>query len=331
MKTKFINDLKVGENVTQFIVAVKKSEMKIAKNGDTYKNLILADRTGEINGKIWSNSFKNCESFETGKVISITGNVEEYQGQIQINIKNLQVVNSTNIDITDFLNTSAKDLNKLYTEIEITIKSVKNKFLRELLESFFKDPEFVKKFKQAPGALNIHHAYVGGLMEHIVEMLNLAAAIIKDFPKVNVDLIKTAIILHDLGKIKELETSIIINRTLEGKLLEHLSISVLDVEREIQKINDFPPLLRLQLLHIILSHHGHLEFGSPVVPMMTEALITHYVDIVSARINTAYQKTAESQARQEIFTEKIYSLETPLYTPKFDEKSTIEDQNSTLF
>jgi 3'-5' exoribonuclease len=331
MKTKFIKDLQVGEEVNGFVAVVKSCQIKKTRNGDDFRSLTLADKTGEINATIWENAFARCVEVEDGKVVYVSGAVDDYKGATQIKVSGLTPVDEKDIDPADFRKVSAKNFDEMIKTIEKTLKSFKNKNLKKLVESFYKNKDWLSEFKQAPGAEYIHHAYVGGLMEHAVEMLNFSDAVAKEFPLIDLDLVKAGILLHDIGKMRELEGDLTVSRTVEGHLLGHLVISLNQINQAIDKIPNFPAELRNRILHLICSHHGQLEFGSPVNPMMTEAWILHLVDLLSTRINTSYQKTLESQDKKGQFTDRVFSLNNShLYIPKnvVDDAS---DETNTLF
>lgn len=333
MKTKFINQLKSGEELQNIILAVKSSQDKTTKNGNKFKDLILGDKTGEINAKIWADSFAQCQDFVDQDIVSVDAKVTEFNGSQQLIVKSLVVLEQNQIDQADFINSSAKDQDELLLIIKNSIKKIKNKFLKKLVNVFFEDQEFLAKFKIAPGAQNIHHAYLGGLMEHTAEMLNFAEPIFKDYPDLNQDLLIAGILLHDLGKMQELAVGSTIIRTVEGNLLGHLILSANQVDLAISKIKYFPSKLRWQILHLILSHHGKLEFGSPVQPMTTEAFALHFLDQMSAKLNASYYLTKYHQKTGEEFSARNYALETKLYIPPKDDdcEQKNKSENTTLF
>jgi len=332
MKKNFITDLQVGQDLKGTAFAVKNITTRSTSAGKEYKDLILGDKTGDINAKIWTTSLSNCETPKNGEVVSIDALVEEYREKPQLNISYLQVLASDSIDLTEFMKSADTDLNTLYAIVDTSIKKMKDKYLKKLIGTFYGEKNFKERFKNAPGAQYIHHAYIGGLMEHVVEMLALADTVAELYPKINHDLLITGVLLHDIGKIDELTAEAAITRTRKGKLVGHIPMSSNLVYEAMKNIPDFPVDLSDQVLHLVLSHHGQLDYGSPVVPMTTEAFALHHIDQLSSKINIVYKKTLENSENTDSFTERIMPLGSELYIPngKKDNKKT-DTIEQTLF
>ena len=285
MKEKFIEDLKVDEKLTDFKVVVKSIRKGKTANNKDFIDIIISDKTGELPGKIWEDGIKNCEDFEIGDIISLSGKVGEFRERQQVIITFLQKTEDFNL--ADFLPTADIDVEKVYEKILKEIDGSKNPFTKKLLTSFFKDKEMSKIIKEAPAAEKIHHAYVGGFLEHVNEMLDLAKATAKNYPDIDFDVLLVGILLHDIGKTRELNINHTIYRTVEGHLLGHLSIGLIMVSDAIGKIKDFPDELRIKILHLIITHHGRLEYGSPMLPMTREAHALCHIDDLSTKVNIA--------------------------------------------
>lgn len=330
MKKIFIKDFENNQILENEIFAVADFSQKSTRNGNSYWDLILTDKTGQINAKVWEDNFKNCAEIKVKKVVMVNAEVTQFNGNLQLIIKDLSIVDEKNIDVSDFIGQTQKDIETLYKNAQKHLKSIKNKDLKKLLDYFYENKEFVQKIKTQPGAQNIHHAYSGGLLEHITEMLDMSDYLTKAYAQINIELLKTAILLHDIGKIPELKVTTIIERTEKGKLLGHLALSLEMVNEALLTLQKFPEELKLHLLHLVASHHGRLEFGSPVQPMTTEAFALHYLDQISAKINTSYYQTQATREKGERFSPRIFALETSVFAPTIENEK--EGKNSeTLF
>lgn len=311
MKNKFIKDLQSGDKISNELFAVKSVRKGKTMDGRDYIDVSLADKTGEIAGKIWTDNLPHCDNVTESDVVSVCAAVGEYRDKQQLTITFLQ--KTENFDIADFLPITACDIGALWQTIDSTVKKIENKSLRALVEHFFADEAFAEKFKRAPGAERVHHAYLGGLMEHTVQMVNAAEATLRDFPDMDKDLLLSGVLLHDIGKMDELAATHVICRTLDGNMIGHVSMGAMTIDKAMEKIKKFPEKLRAKMLNMILGHHGRLEFGSPILPMTREAIALHYIDNLSAKVNQADIAVRENQNGQQAFTDKIFALDTKLY------------------
>ncbi len=318
MKKIFVNELKTGQDLIDQTFLVKSQKKLKTSSNKEYWSLTLGDKTGEIDAKVWEDKLDTCESAKEGDAVLISGAVNEYKGKKQLIIESMQI--TEDYEISDFLQQTSKDIDKMFKIIEKNISGMQNKHLKSLLNQFYKDEEFSEKFKQAPGAKVIHHAYVGGLLEHVSEMLGYAEPVLKDYPNINKDLLITGILLHDIGKIDELETNSRIFQTLKGKFVGHIPIGTIKVAKEMDKIKDFPEELKDKVLHLILSHHGKLEFGSPVKPQLLEAVVLNYLDELSSKTNIAAKAYELGVNTPEQFSDKQFGLEgTQIYLGKHED------------
>ena len=311
MKDKFIADLKVDDKLTNFQVVVNSIRKGKTANNKDFIDIIISDKTGELPGKIWEDGINNCDSFEIGDIISLSGKVGEFREKQQVIITFLQKTEDYNL--ADYLPTADIDVEKVYEKILKEIEAAKNPFTKKLLTSFFKDKEMSKIIKEAPAAEKIHHAYIGGYVEHIGEMLDLAKATSKNYPDLDFDVLLVGILLHDIGKTRELNVKHTIYRTVEGHLIGHLSIGLIMVSDAIGKIKDFPDELRIKILHLIVSHHGRLEYGSPMLPMTREAHALCHIDNLSTKVNIADKYIAKNQEGGQDFSDRHFALESKLY------------------
>lgn len=318
MKKQFIADLKTGDSIFGEVFAVKSYVKKSSRNNKPYIDIELTDKTGTINGKIWSDDFANCEPAEAGQVVSVNGTIDEFNGP-QLKVTNLTVTEK--YDIEDLQQKSQFDINEMWATVQKTIDSIKNPHIKSLLENVF-DTETAEKYKKSSAGLYVHHGYYGGLLEHVTEMLEMAKSLKYHFPKINMDLVNAGIILHDLGKSMELEMSTAITFTDPGKLLGHIYLGASKAQESAPK--DMPKDLQTEIIHIILSHHGSLEFGSPVVPKTTEAIAVWQLDDASSKLNIAYNHI-HSELGTDSYTQYIKHLSTELYRSPYTDELANED------
>jgi 3'-5' exoribonuclease len=317
MKKIFVSDLKVGDALFGEVFAVKSFVRKASRQNKPYYDLELVDYSGAIGGKVWSDDFPNVETVTEGDVVSINGTVDEYNG-LQLKITNLK--KTDDYEISDLQQASKFDVDQMWGDIEKEIEGIKNPNLTKILKNVF-TPEFVESFKKAPAAFIVHHAYAGGLLEHTWEMVKMADSIKGHFPKINLDMVKAGCILHDSGKARELKIGTVIEQTDEGKLLGHIYLGAEIVKEASEGV---PVELRNEMIHIILSHHGTKEFGSPVVPMTTEAIAINALDQASSKMNMAYGHIHEGLGTDK-YTPYIRQLGTELYRSPYSDDEINED------
>jgi 3'-5' exoribonuclease len=314
MKTLYIKDLKANDSLFGELFAVKNNQKKTGKNGE-YADLMLSDKTGEIKAKMWSEALNKSEPVAEGEIAAVTAKVQD-DPKFGMQLIITDMVPGKDFDAQDFMRTSKFDTEKMWQEL-LTYKSkIKNKYLKTTLDMVF-TPEVTTSFKTSAAAMTVHHAYQGGLLEHTLEMLKMSDSLSGSYPKLNKDMLYSGIILHDLGKIVEYETGLIVKITTEGKLLGHIFIGSEMVRKSAPK--DMPKNLLDELTHLILSHHGELEFGSPVKPRTVEAIALSRFDDASAKINASYNMVQELGEGVE-FTAFHRQLGTELYrSPYLDE------------
>jgi len=282
-KTVFVKELEENQKLEGELFVVKEVKRSVTRNGKDFYKMVLADRTGDIGATLWSDKFQFCDlNLATNNIVKISGLVETYRQVNQINIHSL--VKTQDFDPTDFLPASQTDPQELYKKSLEIIKQIKQRDLRELVEAIYTDPEMKDKITVSPGAEKVHHAYVGGLLEHTLEMISLAQPYSQVNPHINQDVLTAGILLHDIGKALELEASgVTISRTIAGKLEGHLALGYSLIQRYYPQ--NFPPGLKAQINHIIVAHHGEIENGSPVRPQTLEAYVVYLVDLGSSYLN----------------------------------------------
>lgn len=286
MKNLYVKDLVKGlliDNETFAVAEVTKGEDRLGK---PYYNLVLSDKTGKIAAKIWSDKFSACDTkcLEVGVIISVCAKTEDFRGKIQLNISQLSKVDESVLD--DFMQSSEFDSDEMMEELLSEVNNIKNSGIKKVLLNMFADPDFLNKFKYRAAGRSIHHDFKSGMLQHVLEMINASKGLRRFYPMVNFDILTAGIILHDLGKFEELESNGLgTNYTKKGSLLGHITLGVMIFERYGGK--ELPEDVYLHIVHLILSHHGETQFGSPVVPSTVEAIMLTYLDRLSSKARTA--------------------------------------------
>lgn len=284
MEKIFVNELKKGHPV-ESIFLVREKSLTRTKAGNPYLSLRLADRTGEIEGRIWENALDFGGLFAKEDFIKVRGDVDEFQGTLQLRILKLRKCEESEVLLDDFLPKTPNNIEEMFSEIKKIAGLVRQPYLQKLLEAFFTDENFVKKFKLAPAAKGVHHSYLGGLLEHTLSIVQLILLIGPRYKGIDQDLLITSGILHDVGKVAELSFDRTFDYTDSGRLLGHIVLTVEMVDEKMRAIPEFPESLSLSLKHNLLSHHGEYAFGSPKLPMTLEALLLHQIDDLDAKVN----------------------------------------------
>ena len=283
MKSPCVREIEPGKVATGTFL-VQSKDVRQKKTGEPYLSLVLGDRTGELDAKMWDNVAEVMNTFERDDYVRVKGLLQIYNNRPQFTLHTLKRIDDTAVDAADFFPASERDPAEMLAELRGIVGSIKNPHLRALLESFLSDEEVVRLYIKAPAAKFIHHAYLGGLIEHVLSVCRLCRLVASNYAGVDLDLLLAGAVLHDIGKIYELSYDRSFGYTSEGQLLGHIAISLRMVEAKLAQLPDFPPRLRTLLEHLILSHHGELEFGSPKVPLFQEALLLHYLDDLDSKM-----------------------------------------------
>jgi 3'-5' exoribonuclease len=317
MKSHYVSDLQDGQAVTSlFLVGVKEIRTS-QRSGKSWLELALRDRTGSIPAKMWDNFEALAKTFETDDVVQIRGRVKLYNGQKEMTLEQIVPAAVRDYDLSDFLAHTKHDVEKLYADLGAAVARVKNPWIKRLLESVVNDPAIVPKLKRAPAAMSMHHAFVGGLLEHTVSLVGLGRAVAERYPELDADVLLAGIVLHDIGKIDELSYERATSYTTAGRLLGHITIGTLLVREKIRAIPGFPEPLAILIEHLILSHHGTYEFGSPSLPQTREAIALHFLDDMDSKM-AAMRTTLEGASGSEEWTERNPALHRALLrTDKF--------------
>jgi len=283
MKSPYVNELQPNQVITAtFLVHLKDIRQK--KTGDPYLSLLLADRTGELDAKMWDNVAEVMDTFERDDFVKVKGLLQIFQNRPQLTIHKMMRVHEREVDFSDYFPASARDPEEMFGELRQVIAGMQNTHLRALLDSFMEDGQIARMYRTAPAAKTVHHAYLGGLIEHVLSLCRLCRVTAAHYPHIDLDLLLTGAILHDIGKIAELTYDRSFGYSTEGQLLGHIVIGLRMLQEKIVKLPDFPAGLRTLIEHMIVSHHGELEFGSPKVPLFPEALLLHHLDNLDSKM-----------------------------------------------
>jgi 3'-5' exoribonuclease len=313
MKDFFLCDCPQNENkviVSSFVVASK--QVKPRKTGELYLALILADRSGQIEAKMWDNVTDAMNTFEEDDVLKVKGLINKYKNRFQLTIHKLRRLEDADVDFTDYLPKTNKNIDELWQTLAEYVASFQDANLKNLVRAFMDDPAIAAAYKQAPAAKALHHAYIGGLLDHVVSLFKLCDLVSRNYPQVSRDLVLTGAFLHDIGKIHELSYSRSFSYTTRGQLLGHMIIELEMLHDKLAAFPDFPQEMKVLLEHLIISHHGEYEFGSPKLPMFPEALLLHYCDDLDSKMESMRAHFERESASDEAWTGSNPSLGRPL-------------------
>jgi len=282
MKSPYVNELEAGKAITgSFVVHAK--EVRQKKTGELYLSLMLGDCTGELDAKMWDNVAEVLEKFERDDFVKVKGLIQVYHNRPQLTIHKIQRQDDGEVEFSDYFPSSKRDPGEMWLELREVVNGTGNPHLRALLDAMLDDDDIARRYRLAPAAKQIHHAFLGGLLEHVLSVCAMARVAAGHY-HVDLDLVLTGVVLHDIGKIYELNYERGFSYSPEGQLIGHINIAMRMIADKLRGIPDFPPALRTLVEHMILSHHGHLEFGSPKVPQFPEALLLHYLDDLDSKM-----------------------------------------------
>jgi 3'-5' exoribonuclease len=312
MKQQFVGNLQEGDVVNDNFVAVRK-DLREQQRGGKFLGMVFKDKTGEIGGILWNNAESIARLFEPGDVVNVQGNVATYQERLQIRVEQVLPLRDSDFDPADYVFTPA-DADEVWTSFCTLMSNIQNEHLRRLVDSFIADEEFAERFRRGAAGKKWHHAYRGGLLKHCLEMGELINGVCAVYTDLDRDLMLAAALLHDVGKLDELTDDLFIEYTTTGKLLGHLNLGAMLVDKAIQNIPEFPEETRLHLLHCILSHHGTLENGSPVMPKTPEAYAFHQIDNLGAQMDAILRIVEETKDKRGKWSDYVPLLDRQLWT-----------------
>jgi 3'-5' exoribonuclease len=339
MKDFFISECAQQENkiITSSFVVVSK-QVKPKKTGEPYLALTIGDRTGQLEAKMWDNVEDAIDAFEQDDFLKIKGLINKYKNRFQLTIHKVRRLGDSEIDFTDYLPKTSKNIDELWASLNEFVDSIQDPNLNRLIRAFLDDPEIAQAYRNAPAAKTLHHAYIGGLLDHVVSLFRSCDLVCRNYPQVNRDLLLAGAFFHDIGKIHELTYQRSFTYTTRGQLLGHMIIELEMLKEKIPLVPGFPAELGTLLEHLIISHHGQYEFGSPKLPMFPEALMLHYLDDLDSKMESMRAHFAREADLESPWTSYNASLGRPLLnTAKFlapktapPEKPSAEEQPSLL-
>jgi 3'-5' exoribonuclease len=314
MKQTFVKDLAPDSPVRSTFL-VQSKERKITSNGAAYLDLSLQDTTGVISAKLWDYSERTTPAFEADDVVQVEGHVESYRGAPQLRVRKITLCPPEEVSLLDYLPRSRRDPEEMYAALLKRMREMGEGPLRALILSILEDAPLAEKYKLAPAAMSYHHAYLGGLLEHVLSLISLADGVADHYPWLRRDLIVAGLVLHDIGKTEELIFNRAFRYSTRGQLLGHITMALEMVQAKICQIPDFPAGLKDELEHIILSHHGKLEFGSPKEPMFAEAMVVSFLDDMDSKLEAVRAQYAAEQDRPGDWTSRNPALKRELLKP----------------
>ncbi|HZQ96135.1 MAG TPA: OB-fold nucleic acid binding domain-containing protein [Candidatus Sulfotelmatobacter sp.] len=319
MKDFYICDCGRHENkiITSTFVVVSK-QIKPKKTGEPYLALTLGDRSGQLEAKMWDNVEEVLEAFEQDDFLKVKGLINKYKQRFQLTVHKLRKMGDTEIDFSDYLPKTTKDIDELWQTLTNFVAGFENAHLKGLVQAFMSDPEIAAAYRNAPAAKTLHHAYIGGLLDHVVSLFRSCDLIQRNYPQINRDLLLTGAFLHDLGKIHELTYNRSFSYTTKGQLLGHMIIELEMLQAKLASLPGFPEELKTMVEHLIISHHGQYDFGSPKLPMFPEALMLHYLDDLDSKMEAMRAQFERDATLESAWTSYNASLGRPLLnTEKF--------------
>jgi len=298
MKTAFVSDLSTEQAITSFFL-VHEKEIRNTRAGKTFLRLELGDRSGAIEAVMWDQFEAAAKDIGRDDIVKVQARVEIYRNKPQLSLQNLRRAKPEEVDLADFLPHTKEDVGKLWAQLLEYANSIGNPWLKKLVNGIIGDPAIAARYKRAPAAKVMHHAYLGGLLEHVVGLCQLAKQVAAHYPELNADLLMTAAILHDVGKLDELCYDRAIGYTTEGQLLGHIVMELETVSKAMDAIEGFPANLKTVVQHLLISHHGQYEFGSPKLPMIREAMVFHYLDDMDSKMAAVRAALAADSGEEE--------------------------------
>ncbi|MGC1783853.1 MAG: HD domain-containing protein [Acidobacteriaceae bacterium] len=303
-----------GRNVRSHFLVVQKQLRDRNDGNGKYLSLTICDRTGRLDARVWDNAEMLSSKFEQNDFVDVRACVDEFNGKLQLRVLEIVRVEPNQVDLADFQRKTTRDIDALWGGLRERVSSFDDENLKRLVFAFLDDPEIASRYKAAPAAKFMHHAWIGGLLEHVVDLIGFCDLAAGHFPLIHRDLLITGAILHDIGKIYELSWERGFEYTLEGQLIGHISIATRLLDEKIKTLPNFPARLHTLVEHIILSHHGSLEFGSPKLPMIPEAVLLHYLDDAEAKMLAMQEACQPQQAgtAPPVYIDRVRALERPL-------------------
>lgn len=321
-----VNEIQENTQI-EGVFLVREKNNGVTRSGKPYLALVLSDRTGEVKGRVWDNAARLSGNFSQGDIVQLRAHVVLYQGSLQLNVSDIRRCSWPGA-LSDFLPAAPSDPDENFAALMEFVSGVGDPHLRALLEALFDEPAFVTAFKTAPAAKSIHHDYIGGLLEHTLQVTRLAHTVAGLYPHINRDLVTTGAIIHDIGKTSELAYETRFDYTDAGRLIGHIMLGIDIISGAMKKVGDFPEELALVVKHLILSHHGQYEFGSPKRPKTPEAMLLNYVDDMDSKLFGIAQFIRKEKRPDTKWTSYHKLFDRYIYTDTFIDDADNADKNS---
>ncbi|MEO0162768.1 MAG: HD domain-containing protein [candidate division WOR-3 bacterium] len=312
MKSQYINELKSGQLVKEKFLLTKKI-LREKKDGGFFTQIELSDRTGSMEGVAWDNVSDELKNIASGDFVFVTGSVGEYNERLRIVVNSIAKISEEDVEAEDFLPVVEENVEEVFAEIKLMLEQITNPYLQNLIQQFLNDEQFITHFKKAPAAKRAHHAEIGGLAVHTRNVMKLGIKTCEIFKFLNHDLVIAGSFLHDIGKIYEYAYNKKIDHTKNGRMLGHIIIGYEMITEKIARIPKFPEELRLKLLHMVVSHHGELEYGSPILPVFPEALALHFLDNLDSKLEMMHEEIKKNKGTLAAWSEYHPLLERVIY------------------
>lgn len=311
MKSQFVNRLQEGDVVNDYFVAIRK-DLRPKQSGGHFLGMVFKDKTGDIGGVLWNNAPDVAKLFEVGDVVNVRGRVNTYQGNLQIHVDQVLPLRDSEYNADDLVFTPS-DMGEDLKRVCAVLETIKNPWLKQIIDAFLADKQFMGEFSNAAAAKKWHHPHKGGLTRHCYEMMRIADTMYELFPELNRDLLIAAVFLHDVGKIHEMTQDLYVDYTTAGKLIGHIQIGIDMVQEKMFAIAGFPVDLRMELIHCILSHHGEFENGAPVLPKTLEAIVLHHIDNLDAQAAAVSRIIKETRDKRQEWSEFLPLINRVIY------------------
>ncbi|MHC4091496.1 MAG: 3'-5' exoribonuclease YhaM family protein [Planctomycetota bacterium] len=321
MARRYIAELTPGERIEDQVFLIASKDLRQTTQGSLYIHAVLVDRTGQVPARLWQASESIFAGIPEGGFVRLKGRTENYKGSLQFIIEGVRPVeDSAAVDLGEFLPRTEGDIDAMWARLQEIVGGIRNEFVAELIRQFLADEELVRRFKTAPAAAQLHHAYIGGLLEHTLAVLETALLVIPRYPKVSLDLVLAGIFLHDIAKTAELTYETNFGYTDSGQLVGHVVTGTIWIEHKAAAAakalgKPFPGRIKWVLQHIVLSHHGQYEFGSPKLPAVPEAIAIHHLDNLDAKLNQFLGKIENDKDPESDWTKYIPAIASKVYKP----------------
>ncbi|MBN2561406.1 MAG: HD domain-containing protein [Phycisphaerae bacterium] len=321
----FIDEMRPGEQITDDVFLISQKDLRTTVNGGLYIHVVLVDRTGQLLGRVWNATQQQYETIREGGFARLRGRTESYKGNLQFIIDAMRPAEADQIELADFMPHTKHDVEEMYKRVLAILRTVKNPHLLAFIAQFVKDETIVAGFKRAPAAVRNHHAYIGGLLEHTLSVLDLATRILgktddseSQYPEVSRDLVLVGVFLHDIGKAAELTYETSFTYSNAGQLVGHITQAAIWIDQKVADVEQesgerFPEDLQSVLTHIVVSHHGFYEYGSPKLPACPEAFVVHYLDNIDAKVHMSLGAIHDARNADSDWTEFTRSLDTRIF------------------